>query len=58
MSPVGAIFVPFTPKTGTNMIHPRPPAIVELVVSAQYNGGLLDIILLTPCDMFPPKSFD
>ena len=24
MSPVGAIFVPFPPKTGTNMLHPRP----------------------------------
>ena len=31
MSPVGAIFVPFPPKTGTNMLHPRPPPIVELV---------------------------
>ena len=31
MSPVGAIFVSFPPKTGTNMLHPRPPAIVELV---------------------------
>ena len=25
MSPVGAIFVPFPPKTGTNMLHPLPP---------------------------------
>ena len=25
MSPVGAIFVPFPPKTGTNLLHPRPP---------------------------------
>ena len=25
MSPVGAIFVPFPPETGTNMLHPRPP---------------------------------
>ena len=24
MSPVGTIFVPFPPKTGTNMLHPRP----------------------------------
>ena len=31
MSPVGAIFEPFPPKTGTIMLHPRPPAIVELV---------------------------
>ena len=25
MSPVGSIFVPFPPKTGTNLLHPRPP---------------------------------
>ena len=25
MSPVGAIFVPFPPKTGTNLLHPPPP---------------------------------
>ena len=31
MSPVGAIFVPFSLKTGTNMLHPPPPPIVELV---------------------------
>ena len=31
MSPVGAIFMPFPHKTGTNMLHPRPPLIVELV---------------------------
>ena len=27
MSPVGAIFVPFPPKTGTNMIHPPPQSL-------------------------------
>ena len=32
MSSVGAIFLPFPPKTGTNMLHPLPPLIVELVV--------------------------
>ena len=32
MSPVGAIFVPFPPKTGTNFYIP-PPQIVERVVS-------------------------
>ena len=32
MSPVGAIFVPFTPKTGTNLLHPHPP-IFERVFS-------------------------
>ena len=42
MSPVGAIFVPFPPKTGTNMLHRRPPPIVELVVcSAQHFAMLL-----------------
>ena len=25
MFPVGAIFVPFPSKTGTNLLHPRPP---------------------------------
>ena len=25
MSPVGAIFVPFPPKTGTSLLNPRPP---------------------------------
>ena len=24
MSPIGAIFVPFPPKTGTILLHPRP----------------------------------
>ena len=34
MSPVGAIFVPFPPRTGTKMLHPRPPPppIVERVL--------------------------
>ena len=40
MSPVGAIFVPFPPKTGTNMLHPRPPAIVELVSCGCSNKGV------------------
>ena len=31
MSPVGAIFVLSPPKTGTNLLHPRPPPIVERV---------------------------
>ena len=25
MSPVGAVFVPFPPNTGTNLLHPPPP---------------------------------
>ena len=31
MSPVETIFVPFPPNTGTNLLHPRPPPIVERV---------------------------
>ena len=31
MSPVGAIFMPFPPKAGKNMLHPLPRPIVELV---------------------------
>ena len=31
MSPEGAVLVPFPPKTGTNILQPRPPPIVELV---------------------------
>ena len=35
MSPVEAIFVPFPPKTGTNLLHLRPPPpIVERVPCA------------------------
>ena len=29
MSPVGAIFVPFPPKTGTNTLHPRHPQSLD-----------------------------
>ena len=31
LSPVGAGFVPFPPKTGTNLLHLRPPPIVDRV---------------------------
>ena len=32
MSPVGTIFMPFPPRTGANLLHPRPPPpIVERV---------------------------
>ena len=31
MSPIGAIFVPFPLKTGTSLLHPLPPSIVERV---------------------------
>ena len=30
MFPVGAIFVPFPLKTGTNMLHPLPPQSLNL----------------------------
>ena len=43
VSPVGAIFVPFPPKSGTNMLHPRPPPpIVEL-------GSRRNITLVQQC---------
>ena len=42
MSPEGAIFVPFPPKPGTNMLHPLPPPqslnlsiVVKLAPAAQ-----------------------
>ena len=38
MSPVGAVFVPFPPKTGTNILHPRPPSIVELVSNLEFSS--------------------
>ena len=31
MSPVGAIFGPSPPKTRSNLLHARPPSIVERV---------------------------
>ena len=31
MYPVGAIFVPFPLKTGTHLLHPLPPSIVERI---------------------------
>ena len=32
MFPVGTVFVPLPPKTGSNLLQPRPPLIVERVV--------------------------
>ena len=29
MSPAGAIFVPFPPKTGTTFVHPPPPELLN-----------------------------
>ena len=40
MSPVGAIFVPFPPKSGTNMLHPLSPPIVELENKLIYKVAL------------------
>ena len=39
MSPVGAIFVPFSLKTGTNLLHPLLPSIIERVASQSVDLG-------------------
>ena len=52
MSSVGAIFVPFPPKTGTNMLHPRPPALVELVILSKGIMALLSPIYLAMIPVF------
>ena len=39
MSPIGVIFVPSPPKTGTKMLHLRPPPIVERVDFNIYFDG-------------------
>ena len=41
MSPLGAIFVPFPPKTRTNLLHPPPPPIVERVVGCKSDSEIL-----------------
>ena len=47
MSPVGAIFVPFLPQTGTNMLHPRPPPpIVELALSTVHSFQAKYLLLI------------
>ena len=38
MSPVGAIFVPFPPETGTNMLNPLPPQSLNLSVYPEKKG--------------------
>ena len=38
MSPVGAIFAPFPPKTGTKLLHPRP-------TPQSLNGSPLDVLV-------------
>ena len=47
MSPVGTIFVPFPPKTGTNMLHPLPHPIVELVCGAKTVSLTVEMCTLT-----------
>ena len=42
MSPVGAVFVPFPPKTGTSFLHPRSPQSLNgspVLVATRYGGG-------------------
>ena len=39
MSPVGAIFVPFPPKTGTKSLHPRPPPPIVERASAETSAA-------------------
>ena len=39
MSPVGAVFVPFSLKTGTNFVHPLLPSIIERVASQSVDLG-------------------
>ena len=48
MSPVEAIFVPFPPKTGTNMLHPLPPPIVELVGFLPISAAASDYLYRQP----------
>ena len=64
MSPVGSIFVPFPPKTGTNMLHPLPLPIVELVKSQIFirdkealsgNTGSRESSFLRACNNDVPK---
>ena len=50
MSLVGDIFVSFPPKTGTNMLRPRLPQIVELV---ERKGG--DLVLVC-VNIFTPST--
>ena len=38
MFPVGAIFVPFPPKTGTKLLHPRPPPPIVERIPMTYSG--------------------
>ena len=40
MYPVGAIFVPFPLKTGTHLLHPLPPSIVERIFTYARGSGL------------------
>ena len=54
-SPVGAIFVPFPPKTGTNLGHPRPPQSLNEPPQVLQNGATLN--QTSPVDsFFSPRS--
>ena len=55
MSPVGAIFVPFPPKTGTNMLHPLPqsPNLSNGNKIYDHHDGILLVLLLLYCCLLP-----
>ena len=50
MSPVGAIFVPFPPKTGTNMLHPLPPQSLNLSGITSILAAVLTLPQTNPTD--------
>ena len=51
MLPVGAIFVSFPPKTGTNMLHPLPPQLLNLSVDTNFYGRLT-LMTIAPVAVF------
>ena len=54
MSPVGTIFLLFPLKTGTNLLHPLPPSIVERV----FRGIFWLKIFLETIDFFSRNILD
>ena len=62
MSPVGFIFVPSPPKTGTKLLHPRPPppivervcVFIKLHITAQ-SDPVIYSLYATACN--PPEGY-